>query len=176
MCVPYRIYIYFIDYNDYSDNKPEDSAMITHIQKRRPTVVYRLLSAFIAFTFIFSVVMPPANVFASTALSTGTQVVPDTLLNLPAPGTMVPMTSVCALRCKTSCRSTRRRIRSVCPTRRSPSSTRTTCGSSHRRATENMRNRERLLRSPSTIARNSAVHPSSQLNSDHRFVGYIMLH
>ncbi len=50
--------------------------MITSIHKYHSTFFYRILSAFIAFTFIFSVVLPP---------SAAAQVV----LNLPAPGAMV---------------------------------------------------------------------------------------
>jgi len=61
--------------------------MITHIQKRRPTLAYRILSAFISFTFIFSVCMPPASVYA--------QLMPSGL-NLPLPGAMVSVTSAFA--------------------------------------------------------------------------------
>ncbi|HQP10635.1 MAG TPA: hypothetical protein PKV41_04555, partial [Candidatus Omnitrophota bacterium] len=58
--------------------------MIYQFQRQRSTVSNRLLSAFIAFTFIFSVIMPPMPVFA--------QLIPQGLTNLPLPGTMMPLT------------------------------------------------------------------------------------
>ena len=54
--------------------------MISFLERRRNTRFHKGLSAFIAFTFIFSSVTPPASVYA--------QGVP-TYLNLPAPGVMV---------------------------------------------------------------------------------------
>ncbi|MEK7679902.1 MAG: hypothetical protein AAB356_06900, partial [Deltaproteobacteria bacterium] len=57
--------------------------MITSIHKSHNTLSYRILSAFIAFTFIFSLVLPPGY---------AQQLVPQTLLNLPVPGTMVTPT------------------------------------------------------------------------------------
>ncbi len=62
--------------------------MITYIEHKRNSLTYRMLSAFIAMTFIFSMVVPPQASYA--------QMVPQTVLNLPIPGTMVPMTSVFA--------------------------------------------------------------------------------
>ncbi len=57
--------------------------MITFIEKRRSTFIYRALSAFIAFAFIFSVIIPPP---------VDAQIMPQTILNLPVPGSMVTMT------------------------------------------------------------------------------------
>ncbi len=57
--------------------------MITYFEKRHNSLSYRILSAFIAFTFIFSLVLPPGYA----------QLIPQTLLNLPMPGTMVPLTN-----------------------------------------------------------------------------------
>ncbi|MBI5025043.1 MAG: glucose-6-phosphate isomerase [Candidatus Omnitrophica bacterium] len=53
--------------------------MIISIRKRSTNLPHKILSAFIAFTFIFSLVLPPGYA----------QLIPQTLLNLPAPGTMV---------------------------------------------------------------------------------------
>jgi len=53
--------------------------MITTIQRKHSTLAYRIFSAFIAFTFIFSSIIPPQIVQAQT------------VLNLPLPGTMVPL-------------------------------------------------------------------------------------
>lgn len=52
--------------------------MINYIEKRRSRIAYKALSAFIAFTFIFTTILPP-----SYAQSIG-------MLNLPVPGTMIP--------------------------------------------------------------------------------------
>ncbi|MCK5180006.1 MAG: hypothetical protein KAR32_10790, partial [Candidatus Omnitrophica bacterium] len=57
--------------------------MTTFIKTKRPTLGYRILSAFIAFTFIFGIVIPPQVSYA--------QLIPSTVLNLPLPGTMVPV-------------------------------------------------------------------------------------
>ncbi len=57
--------------------------MIVNISSRRKTVSYRVLSGFVAFAFVFNLVLPPGYA----------QLVPQTLLNLPAPGTMVPLSS-----------------------------------------------------------------------------------
>jgi len=55
--------------------------MITYIQRRHTTFIYRVFSAFIAITFIFSSIVPP-RAYAQT------------VLNLPSPGTMVPLSPV----------------------------------------------------------------------------------
>jgi hypothetical protein len=49
--------------------------VISYLEKRQKTLPYRILSAFIAFSFIFSLVLPPSYA--------------QSVLNLPAPGTMV---------------------------------------------------------------------------------------
>lgn len=59
--------------------------MITFLEQKRPSFVYRLLSSFIVFTFIFSSIVPPTPVLA--------QFSPQTVLNLPIPGTMLNVTS-----------------------------------------------------------------------------------
>jgi len=56
--------------------------MITSIQQRHTTLAYRVFSAFIAFTFIFSSIVPPQRAYAQT------------VLNLPSPGTMVPLSPI----------------------------------------------------------------------------------
>ncbi len=56
--------------------------MIRHIEKRRSGFAYRLLSAFIAFTFSWTSILPPGYA----------QVLPQTFLNLPVPGAMVTPT------------------------------------------------------------------------------------
>ena len=53
--------------------------MVTDITSKRKNLPYRILSCFIAVSFVFNVVLPPAYA----------QVIPQTLLNLPAPGAMV---------------------------------------------------------------------------------------
>src|SRR3989344_4727816 len=53
--------------------------MIVYFEKRHKSLSYRMLSALITFTFIFSLVLPPGYA----------QLIPQTLLNLPAPGAMV---------------------------------------------------------------------------------------
>ncbi|OGX09455.1 MAG: phosphoglycerate kinase, partial [Omnitrophica WOR_2 bacterium GWA2_53_43] len=60
--------------------------MIVSIQKRRVSLPHKILSAFIAFTFVFSLVFPPGYAQLIPASPAGG---PQTLLNLPAPGTMV---------------------------------------------------------------------------------------
>jgi len=52
-----------------------------YIEKRRTTFSYKILSAFISFTFVFGLILPPS--YAQSA---------QTVLNLPAPGTMVGST------------------------------------------------------------------------------------
>ncbi|MBP9854509.1 MAG: hypothetical protein KBD53_06550 [Candidatus Omnitrophica bacterium] len=59
--------------------------MITLLEQKRPSFVYRLLCSFIVFTFIFTSVIPPNLAQA--------QFIPQTLLNLPVPGTMLNVTS-----------------------------------------------------------------------------------
>ena len=54
--------------------------MITYLDQRRKTLPYRILSAFVAITFVFSMILPTPG-FAQT------------ILNLPVPGTMVPMST-----------------------------------------------------------------------------------
>ncbi|VAX36895.1 hypothetical protein MNBD_UNCLBAC01-1386 [hydrothermal vent metagenome] len=58
--------------------------MITYIEKQRNTLPCRILSAFIAFTFIFSLTAPPKALYAQKA--------PQSIMNLPVPGTMVCVT------------------------------------------------------------------------------------
>jgi len=55
--------------------------MNIYLEKRRTRGAYRLLSAFVAVAFACTSIMPPAMSFA--------QVIPQTILNLPVPGTMV---------------------------------------------------------------------------------------
>ena len=55
--------------------------MIHYFEQRRSRLPYRILSAFIAFTFIFSMVMPPMPLYAMSK--------PQTILDLPVPGEMV---------------------------------------------------------------------------------------
>ncbi len=61
--------------------KKSGENMIHTIQKKQGRLYCRVFSAFVAFTFIFSLVMPPAVLYASE----GTQ----TIFNLPIPGEMV---------------------------------------------------------------------------------------
>src|SRR3990167_4882568 len=56
--------------------------MTGHFQRAKKTVVYRILSAFVAFTFSFNYVMPPGYA----------QGVPATVMNSPVPGTPVSLT------------------------------------------------------------------------------------
>ena len=58
--------------------------MIVSIQKRSASLPHKILSSFIAFTFIFSLILPPGY----AQVGTGFKPVP-TILNLPAPGAMV---------------------------------------------------------------------------------------
>jgi len=60
--------------------------MITYIETKRRTPLYRALSAFIAISFLLSSVLPPQMSYA--------QITPQTILNLPAVGSMVPISSV----------------------------------------------------------------------------------
>ena len=53
--------------------------MIITITRKQSTCGYRIFSAFIAITFISSSIIPPQRVQAQT------------ILNLPLPGTMVPL-------------------------------------------------------------------------------------
>ncbi|MCK5580817.1 MAG: hypothetical protein KAJ18_06045 [Candidatus Omnitrophica bacterium] len=59
--------------------------MIIYLEKRQTSPIHRILSAFIAFTFTFSLVMPPSAFSAS--------VEQETILNLPVPGSMVPLSA-----------------------------------------------------------------------------------
>jgi malate synthase A/acyl carrier protein len=57
--------------------------MTHYLDQRRNLFPRRILSAFIAFTFVFSSIVPP----------TFAQVIPQTILNLPIPGTLVPLSA-----------------------------------------------------------------------------------
>ncbi len=54
-------------------------------KKKGPNLIYRVQSLFIAFTFIVSSIIQPSTIHA--------QVVPQTILNLPVPGTMIQPTT-----------------------------------------------------------------------------------
>lgn len=56
--------------------------MTACFQRAKKTLAYRILSAFIAFTFSFSYIVPPGYA----------QGLPATVMNLPVPGTTVPLT------------------------------------------------------------------------------------
>ncbi len=58
--------------------------MITSIHHKRSSLTYKIISSFIAFTFIFSVIAPPTPIYA--------QAIPQSILNLPLPGSMVLLT------------------------------------------------------------------------------------
>jgi len=58
--------------------------MISFIEKRNSTLSYRFICSFIAFTFLFSMILPPGTSYA--------QLISPTILNLPAPGVMVTTT------------------------------------------------------------------------------------
>jgi len=60
--------------------------MIKSIQRKRTTLTYRAFSAFLVFTFIFSSIILPQRVQAQVV-----PVPPIGALNLPPPGTMVPL-------------------------------------------------------------------------------------
>lgn len=57
--------------------------MITYIEKKRTNVPYRIFSACLAFTFFFTLVIPPDAGYAQT--------IPQTVLNLPVPGSILPI-------------------------------------------------------------------------------------
>jgi len=59
--------------------------MITFIQQKRPSLTYRLMSCFIVLTFILSSVLIPNQAYAQFA--------PNTVLNLPVPGTLLNVTT-----------------------------------------------------------------------------------
>ncbi|VAX36700.1 hypothetical protein MNBD_UNCLBAC01-2168 [hydrothermal vent metagenome] len=59
--------------------------MINYIEKKRTKLTYRIISLFVAFTFIFSSILPPTAIHA--------QIVPQTILNLPISGTMITSTA-----------------------------------------------------------------------------------
>ncbi|VAX37660.1 hypothetical protein MNBD_UNCLBAC01-1656 [hydrothermal vent metagenome] len=59
--------------------------MNTFIEHKRRSFIYRILSAFMAFTFIFTTALPPQSSFAQST--------PQTILDLPFPGAMVPQTA-----------------------------------------------------------------------------------
>lgn len=61
--------------------------MITFIERRRSSMIYRTLCAFVALAFVFAMAVPPMPSFAQTA-------VPQGVLNLPVPGTMVAPSGV----------------------------------------------------------------------------------
>ena len=58
--------------------------MMNTLRRNRTSLFHRALSSFIALTFIFSLVIPPTNVSAQT------------VLNLPIPGAMVPISNAFA--------------------------------------------------------------------------------
>ncbi len=58
--------------------------MISCIKKRKNTFIYRVFSAFTACVFTFSIIVPPSPTLAQT--------VPQSILNLPLPSTMVSLT------------------------------------------------------------------------------------
>ncbi len=58
--------------------------MITFIEQKRPHSFFKVVSSFVVLTFVCSVIMPPQWARA--------QMVPETLLNLPTPGTMLSLT------------------------------------------------------------------------------------
>ncbi len=60
--------------------------MNIYLEKRKTCLLYRILAAFICFTFIFSSIIPPQRAQAQVMPTSGT------ILNLPVPGTMVPAT------------------------------------------------------------------------------------
>jgi len=53
--------------------------MITSIQRKQTTLAYRVFSAFIAFTFVFTSIVPPQRAYAQT------------VVNLPPVGAMLPL-------------------------------------------------------------------------------------
>ena len=55
--------------------------MINRIERRRECLFFRIVSAISTFTFVFSLIMPPVPLYA--------QQKPNTILNLPIPGSMV---------------------------------------------------------------------------------------
>ena len=57
--------------------------MISYLEKKKTNLVYRILSGFIAVSFFLTTVVPPGYA----------QVMPQTLLNLPFPGTIVSLSS-----------------------------------------------------------------------------------
>ncbi len=59
-----------------------EEIMITYFEQKHKSLPYRILSAFIAFTFVFSLVLPPGYARG----------IPTTVMNLPVPGTAVPLT------------------------------------------------------------------------------------
>ncbi|MCK5581235.1 MAG: HEAT repeat domain-containing protein [Candidatus Omnitrophica bacterium] len=61
--------------------------MSMYMEKHKTSLVYRLLSAFIAFTFLFSIIAPP-GAYAQNP--------PQSILNLPQVGTMVSVTGAFA--------------------------------------------------------------------------------
>jgi hypothetical protein len=57
--------------------------MISFIEKKKSNLMYRILCGFISFAFLFSIVVPPGTA----------QVVSNTVLGLPVPGTMVNLSN-----------------------------------------------------------------------------------
>jgi len=60
--------------------------MITTIQRKRTTLTYRIFSAFLTLAFVTSSIIPPQRSYAQVL-----PVIPPGVLNLPSPGTMVPL-------------------------------------------------------------------------------------
>jgi len=63
--------------------------MITTIQHKRTTLTYRIFSAFLTIAFVTSSIIPPQRAYAQVL-----PISPTGVLNLPSPGTMVPLSPV----------------------------------------------------------------------------------
>src|SRR3989338_2445464 len=57
--------------------------MIIYIEKRKKCLPFRILSAFIAFSFAFTLILPPSAAWSQVF---------NPVLNLPVPGTMITLT------------------------------------------------------------------------------------
>ena len=58
--------------------------MNIYLKRKKSSTLYRILSFFIAFTFLFSSIIPP---------QLNAQVIPQTILNLPVPGTALSVSN-----------------------------------------------------------------------------------